>query len=66
MLATTTLSFSSSPLSPAEPLVFATIDGYLLSRKEGEAALHEGRAVLVGDLSVVLFTALHPLPTLAV
>ncbi|WP_188814004.1 hypothetical protein [Hymenobacter cavernae] len=33
-------------------LGFETIDGYFISFEEGEAALHSGKAVLVGGLLV--------------
>jgi hypothetical protein len=46
---------SPSTNKPENAPGFDTIDGYVVSSEEGEAALRSGRAVLVGGLLVVLF-----------
>ena len=59
MFATSTLSPTPVPVpfpySPELPSGFLTIDGYVVAREEGETALRNGTAVLVGGLLVVFF-----------
>lgn len=57
MLVSATLSPAPLPFSynSEQPSGFLTIDGYVVGREEGEAALRNGTAVLVGGLLVVFF-----------
>ena len=54
---TTHITFKKSASTNESNLGYQTIDGQFVSLEEGEAALHSGKAVLVGGLLVGFFTS---------
>lgn len=56
MHTTSTIVFTVSVPSGVEStLYFETIDGYWVSREEGEKALQSGQAILISGLLIGLF-----------